>query len=194
MRIDGGLTAFELAYVAAQARALEGLGYDGLFTFEGKGDPFLPLVLAAEHTERPALGTAIALAFPRSPMHLAYVGHDLQVQSRGRMIVGLGAQIRTHVEKRYGATWSRPVARMREMVAAVRAVWRYWNEGERLDFRGDFYRLTLMTPMFSPQRSPWGPPPVFLAGVGAAMTRMVGEVADGLFVHPLNSPEFLFNH
>jgi probable F420-dependent oxidoreductase len=191
MQIDAPLLATDLAAVPDAVRRLEALGYDGTFTFEGPHDAFFPLVLAAEHSRRLTLATAIAVAFPRSPTHLAHMAHDLQLASQGRFVLGLGTQIRTHVEKRYGATWSRPVARMREMVAAVRAVWRCWNEGERLDFRGDFYRLTLMTPMFSPQRSPWGPPPVFLAGVGAAMTRMVGEVADGLFVHPLNSPEFL---
>ena len=138
-----------------------------------------------------ALATAIAVAFPRSPMHLAYMGHDLQCASRGRFTLGLGTQVRAHVEKRYGAVWSRPIARMREMVAAIRAIWRCWNEKERLDFRGEFYRHTLMTPLFMPDPSPWGPPPIMLAGVGAAMTRMVGEVADGLFVHPFHSPEFL---
>jgi probable F420-dependent oxidoreductase len=191
MRIDAPLLATDLAAVPDAVRRLEALGYDGTFTFEGPHDAFFPLVLAAEHSRRLMLATAIAVAFPRSPMHLAHMGHDLQLASQGRFVLGLGTQIRTHVEKRYGAVWSRPVARMREMVAAIRAVWRCWNEGERLDFRGDFYRLTLMTPLFSPRKSPWGPPPIFLAGVGAAMTRMVGEVADGLFVHPLNSPEFL---
>lgn len=191
MKIDGGLTAFELAQVPAQARALEALGYDGLFTFEGKGDPFLPLVLAAEHTERVALGTAVAIAFPRSPMHLAYVGHDLQVQSRGRMIVGLGAQIRTHVEKRFSAVYDRPVARMRELVLAMQAIWRCWNEGERLNFRGEFYRHTLMTPIFEPAPNSFGPPPIFLAGVQPRMLAVAGEVADGLIVHPFHSRRFL---
>jgi probable F420-dependent oxidoreductase len=144
MKIDGGLTTFDLAQVPAHAREIEALGYDGLFTFEGKGDPFLPLVLAAEHTERVELATAIALAFPRSPMNLAYIGHDLQVQSKGRFILGLGSQIKTHIEKRFSAVWSRPAARMRELVLAIRAIWRCWNEGERLDFRGEFYRHTLM--------------------------------------------------
>jgi len=191
MKIDGGLTTFELAQVPAHAREIEALGYDGLFTFEGKGDPFLPLVLAAEHTERVELATAIALAFPRSPMNLAYIGHDLQVQSKGRFILGLGSQIKTHIEKRFSAIWSRPAARMRELVLAIRAIWRCWNEGERLDFRGEFYRHTLMTPVFDPGRSPYGPPRIFLAGVQPRMTEVAGEVADGLLVHPFNSRRFM---
>lgn len=191
MLIDGGLTTLELAQVPGAARDLAALGYDGLFTFEGKGDPFFPLVLAAEHTERIALGTAVALAFPRSPMHLAYAGHDLQAQSRGRFILGLGAQIRTHVEKRFSAVYDHPAARMRELVLALRAIWRCWYEGERLDFRGRFYRHTLMTPIFEPAPHAFGPPKVFLAGVQPRMTAVAGEVADGLIVHPFNSRRFL---
>jgi len=191
MKIDAALTTFHLDEVPAAARAIEAQGYDGLFTFEGKGDPFLPLVLAAEHTERVELATAIALAFPRSPMNLAYLGHDLQVQSKGRFILGLGSQIKTHVEKRYSAVWSHPAARMRELVLAVRAIWTCWNEGARLDFRGRFYTHTLMTPIFEPGPSPYGPPRIFLAGVQPRMTEVAGEVADGLLVHPLNSRRFL---
>lgn len=191
MHVDAGLTTLELARVPEAARALEGLGYDGLFTFEGKGDPFLPLVLAAEHTERVVLGTAIALAFPRSPMHLAYLAHDLHLQSRGRFVLGLGAQIRTHIEKRFSARWDRPVARMRELVLALRAIQRCWYAGERLAFHGEFYRHTLMTPIFEPAPSPYGAPPVWLAAVQPRMTELAGEVADGLIVHPFNSRPFL---
>jgi probable F420-dependent oxidoreductase len=191
MLIDGGLTTLELAQVPAAARDLAALGYDGLFTFEGKGDPFLPLALAAEHAPGRTLGTAVALAFPRSPMHLAYLGHDLQAQSQGRFILGLGAQIRTHVEKRFSAAYDHPAARMREFVLALRAIWRCWYEGERLDFRGRFYRHTLMTPIFEPAPHRFGPPRVFLAGVQPRMTAVAGEVADGLIVHPFNSRRFL---
>ena len=191
MQIDGGLTTLELAQVPAAARDLAALGYDGLFTFEGKGDPFLPLVLAAEHAPGLTLGTAVAIAFPRSPMHLAYIGHDLQAQTQGRFVLGLGAQIRTHVEKRFSAVYDHPVARMRELVLAMRAIWRCWYEGERLDFRGRFYRHTLMTPIFEPAPHPFGPPKVFLAGVQPRMTAVAGEVADGLIVHPFNSRRFM---
>jgi probable F420-dependent oxidoreductase len=191
MKIDGPLLATDLGQVSGEAAEIERLGYDGAFTFEGAHDPFFPLLLAAEHTERIELATAIAIAFPRSPMQLANVAHDLQTFSKGRFILGLGSQIKPHIEKRFSATWSRPVARMRELVLAVRAIWRCFNSGEKLDFRGEFYQHTLMTPFFNPGPSPYGPPRVFLAGVGSAMTRVAGEVADGLFVHPLNSPEFL---
>jgi probable F420-dependent oxidoreductase len=124
-------------------------------------------------------------------MQLAHTAHDLHVASRGRLILGLGSQVKTHVEKRYGAVWSRPLARMRECVLALRAIWRCWNESAPLDFRGEIYRHTLMTPFFDPGPSPFGPPRVFLGGVGAAMTAVAGEVADGLIVHPMNSPTFL---
>jgi len=191
MLIDGGLTTLALAQVPQDARDLAALGYDGLFTFEGKGDPFLPLALAAEHTSGVTLGTAVALAFPRSPMHLAYIGHDLQAQSEGRFVLGLGAQIRTHIEKRFSAAYDHPVARMRELVLALRAIWRCWYEGERLDFRGKFYRHTLMTPIFEPAPHAFGPPKVYLAGVQPRMTAVAGEVADGLIVHPFNSRAFL---
>ncbi len=191
MKVDAGLTAVHLTDVPKTAREIEALGYDGLFTFEGQTDPFLPLVLAAEHTSRVELATGIALAFPRSPMNLAYIGHDLQVQSSGRFVLGLGSQIRTHIEKRYSAPWSHPAARMRELVLAVRAIWRCWNEGEKLDFRGRFYTHTLMTPIFVPSASPWGPPRVVLAAVQPRMTEVAGEVADGVLVHPFNSRRFL---
>lgn len=191
MKLDAPLLTADLAGVAAEARALEALGYDGTFTFEGPHDPFLPLAFAAEHTTRLEVATAVAIAPPRSPMQLAHTAHDLNVLARGRFILGLGSQVKAHVEKRYGAVWSRPLARMREQVLALRAIWRCWNENAPLDFRGELYRHTLMTPFFNPGPSPYGPPRVFLGGVGAAMTTVVGEVADGLYVHPMNSPAFL---
>jgi probable F420-dependent oxidoreductase len=191
MLIDAPLLTTDLTAVAAEARALEALGYDGTFTFEGPHDPFLPLAFAAEHTMRLAIATAVAIAPPRSPMQLAHTAHDLNVLAQGRFILGLGSQVKAHIEKRYGATWTRPLARMREHVLALRAIWRCWNENAPLDFRGELYRHTLMTPFFNPGPSPFGPPRVFLGGVGAAMTAVAGEVADGLYVHPMNSPTFI---
>jgi probable F420-dependent oxidoreductase len=191
MYVDTPLLATDLSTVAEEARDLESLGYDGAFTFEGPHDPFFPLLLAASQTQRMELATAIAIAFPRSPFQLAQTAHDLNVFAKGRFILGLGSQIKPHIEKRFSATWSKPAARMRELVLALRAIWRCFNENERLDFRGEFYRHTLMTPFFSPGPSPCGPPRIFLAGVGRSMTRVAGEVADGLFVHPFNSPEFI---
>ncbi len=169
------------------ARRLEQLGYDGGFTFEGPHDPFFPLVLASQTTERIELYTAIAVAFARNPMLLANIGWDLQALSKGRFLLGLGTQVRAHIEKRYSMPWSRPAARMREMVLAIREIWRCFAKGGRLDFRGEFYQHTLMIPMFSPGANPYGNPAIFVAGVGPRMTEVAGEVADGFFVHPFNS-------
>jgi probable F420-dependent oxidoreductase len=144
-------------------------------------------VLAAGETERLELATAVAIAFARTPMLLANIGHDLQELSKGRFILGLGSQIRPHVEKRFSMPWSKPAARMRELVLAIRAIWRTWNEGEPLRFKGEFYTHTLMTPFFSPGPNPYGAPRIFLAGVGPQMTAVAGEVGDGFFVHPLHS-------
>lgn len=190
MKLDTGLgTGLEGA--AAAARAAEEAGYDGVWSAETTHDPFLPLAVAAEHTERVELGTSIAVAFPRSPLTLAHIGHDLQAFSKGRTIVGLGSQIQPHIEKRYSATWSRPAARMRELILAMRAIWACWDQGTKLDFRGEFYRHTLMTPFFTPDRQPYGPPKVFLAAVGPRMTAVAGEVADGFLAHGFTTPKYL---
>jgi probable F420-dependent oxidoreductase len=191
LKIDGAILATNPRDAGPAARQLEQIGFDGGFTFEGPHDPFLPLAVAAEHTERLELATAIAVAFARNPMTLAYLGYDLQLHSRGRFILGLGSQIRPHIEKRFSSAWSRPAARMRELVLAIRAIWRAWQEGEKLDFRGDFYTHTLMTPLFNPGPNPHGLPRIFVAGVGPKMTEVVGEVADGFFLHPFHTPEFV---
>jgi len=185
MKVDASLLDFDNP--GQSAKRLESLGYDGVFTFEGPHDPFFPLVLASQTTERVDLYTAIAIAFARNPMLLANIGWDLQSISKGRFMLGLGTQIRPHIEKRFSMPWSQPVARLREMVLATKEIWRVWAEGGRLDFRGEFYSHTLMTPMFSPGENPYGNPPIFLAGVGPRMTEVAGEVADGFFVHPLNT-------
>src|SRR5205823_2596183 len=158
MKVDCGLHA-SIHDVARVARELEDIGYDGAVSAEIAHDPFLPLVLAAEHTEHLELATGIAVAFARNPMTLANIGHDLQTLSKGRFILGLGSQIKPHIEKRFSMTWSHPAARMRELILAVKAIWACWNEGGALDFRGEFYRHTLMTPMFVPGRNPYGGPP-----------------------------------
>jgi probable F420-dependent oxidoreductase len=185
MKVDASLLDFDTP--GESARRLEALGYDGVFTFEGPHDPFFPLVLASQTTQRVDLYTAIAIAFARNPMLLANIGWDLQALSKGRFLLGLGTQIRPHIEKRFSMKWSKPAARLREMVLATKEIWRCWSEGGRLDFRGEFYQHTLMTPMFSPGPNPYGDPPIFLAGVGPRMTEVAGEVADGFFVHPLNT-------
>jgi len=191
MKVDGKLVAWQTAAVAGEARQHEKAGYAGLWSSESAHDPFLPLVLAAEHTERIDLGTAIAVAFARSPMQLAYTAHDLQAYSGGRFILGLGSQIRPHIERRFAMPWSHPAPRMREFILALRAIWAAWNDGTKLSFRGDFYRHTLMTPFFSPPPAPGGAPRVFLAAVGEAMTAVAGETADGLLVHPFCTERYL---
>lgn len=187
MIVDGPL--IDSKDPATAARRLEEFGFDGAFTFEGPHDPFFPLLLAAPQTEKIELQTAIAIAFARTPMLLANIGYDLQMYSRGRFILGLGSQIRPHIEKRFSMPWSKPAARMRELVQAVRAIWADWGGREKLDFRGEFYTHTLMTPVFNPGPNPFGDPRIFVAGVGPRMTEVAGEVADGFFVHPFNTPE-----
>jgi len=191
MKVDAKLGAGPATTVIDEARRQEKADYDGLWSSESAHDPFLPLVLAAEHTERTQLGTAIAVAFARSPMPLAYTAHDLQAYSGGRFILGLGSQVKPHIERRFGMPWSHPAPRMREFIEALRAIWSAWNEGTKLSFRGDFYQHTLMTPFFSPPPAPGGAPRVFLAAVGEAMTAVAGEVADGLLVHAFATERYL---
>ena len=188
-RLAGG--AAQTAAVIDEARRHEKAGYDGLWSSESAHDPFLPLLLAAEHTEAMELGTAIAVAFARSPMQLAYTAHDLQAYSGGRFTLGLGSQVKPHIERRFCMPWSHPAPRMREFVLALRAIWSAWNDGTKLDFRGDFYSHTLMTPFFSPPPAPGGAPGVFLAAVGEAMTEVAGEVADGLLAHAFCTERYL---
>ncbi len=170
---------------------LEAIGYDGAFSFEAKHDPFLPLAVAAEHTHRLRLGTAVAIAFARSPMNLANLAWGMQLLSAGRFLLGLGSQVRPHVEQRFSMPWSKPAGRMREIVLALRAIFAAWQRGERLDFRGEHYRHTLMIPAFDPGPSPFGPPPVFVGGFGPRMCEVAGETADGFIAHPFNTRESL---
>ncbi|OBH43971.1 LLM class F420-dependent oxidoreductase [Mycobacterium mantenii] len=190
LKVDGGIPN-RLAQVADAAVALEEQGYDGGFTAETSHDPFLPLLLAAEHTSRLELGTNIAVAFARNPMIVANIGWDLQAYSQGRFILGLGTQIQPHIEKRFSMPWSHPAARMAEFVSALRAIWSAWTDGTKLRFEGRFYTHKIMTPMFTPEPQPHPPPKVFLAAVGEAMTEMCGEVADGHLGHPMVSKRYL---
>lgn len=170
-----------------RARELVDAGAAGLFTFEGPHDVFLPLAAAASSGVAADLMTNVAIAMPRSPMHLAHAAWDLQLMTGGRFRLGLGSQVRPHIEKRYGATWSPPAARMREIVLAVKAILGSWQDGTRLDFRGEFTQHTLMPPTFVPGPNPFGPPPVLLGALGPVMTRTAAEVADGLLVMPFHS-------
>src|SRR3984957_11547756 len=171
----------------AHARRLEQLGVDGAFTFEGPHDVFTPLILAAGTTKTLELATNVAIAFPRNPVQLAHQAYDLQLLSGGRFTLGLGSQIRAQVEKRYGASFDRPVARMREMVGALRAIFGSWETGEPLDFRGEFWSHTLMPPLFNPGPNPFGPPSIALGGPGPQMLRLAAEVGDAVLVMPFNT-------
>jgi probable F420-dependent oxidoreductase len=193
MKVDGGI-GLDLRTAGAQAIEVEQAGYSGAWTAETAHDPFLPLLLAAEHTSRIELGTSIAVAFARNPMTLANIGWDLQYFSQGRFVLGLGSQIKPHIEKRFSMQWSSPAARMREFVLAMRAIWDTWLNGTKLDFRGEFYKHTLMTPFFTPERAEitsFGPPKVFLAGVGELMTEVAGEVCDGFICHGFTTEKYL---
>lgn len=189
MKVDTGIGG--LAEAGGMAQIAEAAGYDGLWSAETSHDPFFPLLLAAEHTERIELGTGIAVAFARNPMTLANIAWDLQAFSEGRFILGLGSQIKPHITKRFSMEWSHPAPRMREMVLAIRAIWDAWTNGTKLDFRGDFYTHTLMTPFFDPGPNPHGDAKIFIAGVGPVMTRVAGEVCDGFLVHPFTTDSYL---
>jgi len=190
MRVDGMLGGgFDT--VADLARKLEADGYDGCGTAETSHDPFFPLLLAAQATERLELATGVAIAFARTPMTLAMVANDLQLASKGRFSLGIGSQIKPHIERRFSMPWSHPAPRMREFVLAMRAIWAAWHTGEKLDFRGEFYTHTLMTPFFSPGPNPFGPPKVMMAAVGDKMTEVAGEVADGMILHPFTTERYV---
>ena len=190
MKVDGGVGS-DLATVGAQAQELEEMGYSGIMTAETSHDPFFPLLVAAQNTERVELVTSIAVAFARTPMVLANIGHDLNAFSKGRFVLGLGSQIRPHITKRFSMPWSSPAARMREFILAMRAIWATWHEGKPLEFTGKFYTHTLMTPMFTPTDCDYGAPKVFLAAVGPKMTEVAGEVADGVIVHAFTTEKYL---
>jgi probable F420-dependent oxidoreductase len=193
VKVDGSV-GFDLRRAGAQAREAEAAGYSGVWSAETSHDPFLPLALAAERTETIELGTSIAVAFARNPMLLANTGWDLQALSKGRFVLGLGSQIRPHITKRFSMPWSHPAARMRELILAVRAIWDCWLNATRLEFRGEFYAHTLMTPFFSPSADDlagFGPPKILLAGVGERMTEVAGEVADGFICHGFTTERYL---
>src|ERR1700735_2966199 len=190
MKIDGGI-GFDPNGIAAQAVKAEQDGYDGVWSAETGHDPFLPIAIAAEATEKLEFGTGIAVAFARNPMNLAVLANDLQQLSKGRFMLGLGSQIKPHITKRFSMPWSHPAPRMRELILAMRAIWKTWETGEKLDFRGEFYTHTLMTPFFNPGQNPFGNPKVLLAAVGELMTEVAGEAGDGLLVHGFTTERYL---
>ena len=190
MKIDAAVPA-TLEDVTEQAKWIEAAGYDGIACAETGNDPFMPLVLAAEHTKRVELMTSIAVAFARNPMTLANLAWDLNHYARGRFTLGLGSQIKPHIEKRFSMPWSDPAARMREMIEAIHAIWDSWYDGKPLKFRGDYYQHTLMTPMFTPTNIEYGRPKTILAAVGPLMTKTAAEVSDGMFIHAFTTHKYM---
>lgn len=198
MLIDGniggvtdGTAGGNITEIDAQVTQAQRAGLDGVWTTETSRDPFLPLLIAAQRAPGMTIGTAVAVAFARSPMTLAVTANDLHAMSGGRFVLGLGSQVAAHVTRRFSMPWSAPAARMREFVLALRAIWTSWQTGERLHFTGEFYSHTLMPPLFRPAPNPHGTPPVLVAAVGPKMTRVAAEVADGLLVHSLTSERYL---
>jgi probable F420-dependent oxidoreductase len=191
MHVSMTVPTEDLGEVRTLYPRLEEIGYDRAFSFEAKHDPFIPLAVAGEHTSTIELGTAIAIGFARTPMTLANTAWDLQTVTGGRFTLGLGSQIKPHIEERFSMPWSRPVARMRELVAGIQAIWSSWQDGTPLHFDGEFYTHTRMIPAFDPGPNPFGPPRILTAGFGPQMTAVAGEVADGFLVHPVNSRQSL---
>lgn len=192
MLLDAALPPVSLTAVPDIAIEAERLGFDRLWSSETVHDPFLPFALAAEHTQTLKFGTAVAVSFARSPMTMAYTTWDLAQASKGRFCLGLGTQIKAHIERRFGMPWPEsPVTKLRDQVAAMRAIWGAWQSGEKLNFRSNYYKLTLMTPFFNPGPIDFPEIPIYIAGVNQGMAQLTGEVADGFLVHPFHSPEYL---
>ena len=189
--VDTVLAGNSIEEMSRTARAAEALGFEGIMTAEASHEPFLPLMVAAEHTERAKLMTGIAVAFPRSPMITAHTAWDLQRYSNGRFLLGLGTQVKGHNERRFSVEWGRPGPRLREVITAMRAIWDCWQNGTKLDFHGEFYNFDLMTPFFSPGPLECDAPEVWIAGVNPYMCRLAGEICDGMHVHPMHSVRYV---
>src|SRR5262245_48237198 len=193
MKLDANIVvdAADMRDVAAIAQAADAIGFAGLWSVETKHNSFFPLLIAAEHSERLELGTAVAIAFPRSPMVMAQIAWDLQGFSRGRFILGLGTQVRAHIERRYGMTWEAPAAKLRDYLQALRAIWHSWQTGAKLDYRGTFYEHSLMTPFFNPGPIEHPHIPIYIAGVNERLARLAGEICEGFHVHPFHSVKYV---
>jgi probable F420-dependent oxidoreductase len=198
MKLDAALSIVQLNDVPAIAKAAQEIGFDVLWTQETQHDPFLPCALIAEHSETLRFGTAIAVSFARSPANLAYTAWDLSAQSGGRFILGLGTQVKAHIERRFGMTWPESVTgKLREQIQVIRAFWDCWQNGTKLNFRGEYYKATLMSPFFQPPPLPlgegWGEGliPIYIAGVNTGLAKLAGELCEGFHAHPFNSPRYL---
>lgn len=202
MKLDASLPPLSLSAVPETARAAEAIGFDALWTQETQHDPFLPCTLIAEHTSKLNFGTAIAVSFARSPANLAYLAWDLAAQSNGRFILGLGTQVKAHIERRFGQPWPEsPVKKLREQIEVIRALWDCWQNGTKLNYRGEYYKITLMSPFFQPPplTSPPAPLlkergayiPIYIAGVNTGLARLAGEICEGFHAHPFHSVRYL---
>ena len=202
MKFDASLPPVSLSAVPETARAAEAIGFDALWTTETQHNPFLPCTLIAEHTTKLNFGTAIAVSFARSPADIAYTAWDLASQSNGRFILGLGTQVKAHIERRFGQPWPEsPVKKLREQIEVMRAFWDCWQNGTKLNYRGEYYKITLMSPFFNagPLTSPPTPLlqergayiPIYIAGVNTGLARLAGEICEGFHVHPFHTPRYL---
>ena len=195
MKLDAALPPIQLKDVPAIAKAAQEIGFDALWTQETQHDPFLPCALVAEHTETLRFGTAIAVSFARSPANLAYTAWDLAAQSGGRFILGLGTQVKAHIERRFGMAWPNSVTgKLREQIQVIRAFWDCWQNGTKLNFRGEYYKATLMSPFFQPPPLPsevGGAIPIYIAGVNTGLAKLAGEMCNGFHAHPFNSPRYM---
>ena len=192
MKLDAPLPPLNLSAVSETARAAETIGFDALWTQETQHDPFLPCTLIAEHTSKMNFGTAIAVSFARSPANLAYTAWDLAAQSNGRFILGLGTQVKAHIERRFGVPWPEsPVKKLREQIEVIRAMWDNWQNGTKLNYRGEYYKITLMSPFFNAGAIEHPNIPIYIAGVNTGLAKLAGETCEGFHAHPFNTPQYL---
>lgn len=192
IQIDANLPITHLGDIPRIAQAAEELGFTALWSMETMHDPFLPGALIAEHTQRLHFGTGVAVSFARSPATLAYTAWDLAQASGGRFILGLGTQVKAHIERRFGMSWPESVVgKLREQIAVIHGLWNTWQNNEPLNFRGEYYRISLMSPFFNPGRIEYPDIPIYIAGVNTGLARLAGEVAEGFLVHPFHSPQYL---
>ena len=192
MKFDAALPPTGLKDVPAIAKAAEGIGFDALWTQETQHDPFLPCALIAEHTTRLNFGTAVAISFARSPANIAYTAWDLAAQSNGRFILGLGTQVKSHIERRFGQSWPESVTgKLREQIQVIHMFWDCWQNGSKLNYRGEYFKITLMSPFFNPGAIEHPNIPIYIAGVNTGLAKLAGELCDGFHVHPFHSVKYL---
>ena len=192
MKLDAILPSTGLKDVPAIAKAAEEIGFDALWTQETQHDAFLPCALIAEHTSRLHIGTGIAVSFARSPANLAYTAWDLAAQSNGRFILGLGTQVKAHIERRFGQPWPESVTgKLREQIQVIRAFWDCWQNGTKLNYRGEYYKITLMSPFFNAGPIEHPNIPIYIAGVNTGLAKLAGELCDGFHTHPFHSLRYL---